>query len=318
MSRDSRDKLALIVATVVATAVLMSARGLSFPAEDAVNPLVIAGLLAAGAIWYRRKGEETFVLCLSALLQVTLYTACYSVLMYAVAALGRPLVDDSLRHADAALGVHVPALVDWSRSHPEIERLLQLAYNSLLWQTPAVIVLLGFTGDSRRLTGFVRQFMLSTLACAVIFALWPAEGPFSAYRFSPSATQARYLEHLHSLRDGARTLITWRGAEGLITFPSFHTCWAILLAWSVSGRRFLFPLAVVLNGAVIVSTMTTGWHYFADVLGGIGLAVGAIAVSTVWERRLAWGATEPAASRPTGLQPDLRLPPVGDTELARA
>ena len=318
MSRDSREKLALIVATIVAAGVLMLARGLSFPTEDAINPLAIAALLGAGAIWYRRKGEETFVLCLAALLQITFYTACYSVLMYAVAALPRPLVDASLRHADAACGVHVPALVDWTRSHPEIERLLQLAYNSLLWQTPAVIILLGFSGDRRRLTGFVRQFILSTLACAIIFALWPAEGPFAAYGFAPSPTQARYLEHLHGLRDGTRTLISWRGAEGLITFPSFHTCWAILLAWCTCGRRFLFPVMVALNGAVIVSTMTTGWHYFADVIGGVVIAAGAIALSAIWERRLEPVTTARLPANSIGLQPERLLPPVGDSELARA
>jgi hypothetical protein len=285
MSRDSLEKLGLIGATVVATAMLAVGLGLTFPPGDLWNPLGIAGLLAAGAWYYRRQGTDAFVLCLTALLHVTLYTACYSTLMYAVGAIGRPFVDDALVACDAALGCDVASIQVWAERHSTINAGLQLAYNSLLWQTPLVIVVLGFGGDRLKLEGFVRQFMLSTLACAAVFAAWPGEGPFAAYGYAPSASQSAYLDHLHALRDGTRTLITWRGAEGLITFPSFHTCWAILLAWALRGRGWLTVAAVLLNAAVIVSTLTTGWHYGTDVIGGGVTAVLAIAASEAWAAR---------------------------------
>ncbi len=302
MSRDSFEKLALIVATALAAAVIGSGHGLSFPAEDWLNPLGIAALLGAAAWYYRRQGAEAFVLCLTALLQVTLYTACFSVLMYAVGAIGRPFVDDQLASLDRLSGVHVPAIKTWADAHPEAQRLLQWAYNSLLWQTPLVIIVLGFSNDRARLEGFVRQFLLSTLACVVLFALWPAEGPFIAHGYAPSASQAAYLDHLHGLRDGSLTIMTWRGAEGLITFPSFHTCWAILLAWALRGRGWLTVCAVTVNVAVVFSTMTTGWHYFTDVVGGVLTAGLAIAASTVWvTRSVPWLVTQwtaPTLSRP--------------------
>lgn len=285
MSRDSAEKLGLIAATIAAAGVLSITLGLTFPAVDALSPAGLALLLATGAWYYRRKGEPDLVLCLMALLHMTLFTACYCVLMYAVAAIGRPFVDDHLRHGDALCGLHIPDVKAFFAARPNVSRALDWAYESLLWQTPLVVIVLGFTGDRPRLEGFVRQFMLSTIACVVIFALWPAEGPFAAYGYAPNAAQARYLEHLHALRDGSRTLMTWRGAEGLITFPSFHTCWAVLLAWAFSGRRSLRLPAVLLNTAVVLSTMTTGWHYFTDVLGGLATAGMAIAVSTAWARQ---------------------------------
>jgi len=73
-----------------------------------------------------------------------------------------------------------------------------------------------------------------------------------------------------------------RGAEGLITFPSFGAAWAIFLAWSMRERKWLFTVSYFLNTAVIVSTLTTGWHYFSDTLAGVGVAVLAIAISAVW------------------------------------
>ena len=122
-----------------------------------------------------------------------------------------------------------------------------------------------------------------TAAC---FWFWPAAGPFATYGYEPNAVQGRYLEHFHALRDGARTLVTWRHAEGLITFPSFHTTWALLLATAFVHRRRIFIASAILNGAVIISTMTTGWHYFADVLGGVAVYV--IVMLAAWAARRWW------------------------------
>ena len=288
MSRDSIEKLGLILATAAAAAAVISVYGLSFPPDDLVNPLGIAALLSGAAWYYRRRGADTFVLCLTALYQVTLYTACFSVLMYSLAAIDRPFVDDALVTTDSWCRVSVPAIKAWTDAHPAVRSWLQWAYNSLLWQTPLLMVVLGFSGNRLRLEGFVRQFMLSTLACAAIFALWPAEGPFAAYGYEASATQARYLDHLHGLRDGSRLLVTWRGAEGLITFPSFHTCWAILIAWGLRGYRWISLPIALLNAAVILSTLTTGWHFFTDVVGGGITSAAAIAVSAMW---INWRAT---------------------------
>ena len=280
MSRDSRIKWTIIGLTVCAAAALIRVHDLHFPPADATSPLVIAALLAVVAWYYHRRDEENFVACANALLHVTLYTACYSVLMYAAAALNRPLIDDWLIRCDALAGVHLPAIVEWSNAHPRVESALQLAYNSLLLQTPLVIVVLGFSGDRKSLEQFVMQFMLGTWICLVGFCLWPAAGPFATFDIPANATQTRYLQHLHELREGVRTVVTWRGAEGLITFPSFHTTWALILAWAVRRRPLLFVLSCVLNGAVIAATMTTGWHYLTDVIGGAALGVGVITLTT--------------------------------------
>lgn len=301
MSRDHALKLLVIAGTSGAAAVGMAARGLTLPPADLLQPLLVTLLLGAAAAYYRRRGETRFVLCLTALLHVTLYSAVFCLLMYTLATTGRPLVDPLLARWDAACGVHLPAIVQWTSRHPAVRATLEWAYNSLLWQTPLVIVVLGFSGDRLRLEGFVRQFMLATLLCAFLFALFPAEGPFAYYGYETSATQARYLEHLHGLRDGSRTVISWNGAEGLITFPSFHTTWALLLAWSLRGYRWLGMVSAAINLLVIASTLTTGWHYLVDVLGGVATGGAAIALSARWERSgapipaLAWASCGPAA-----------------------
>ncbi len=285
MTRESRAQWTLIAATAAITGLLMARYGLVLPAADTLPVLLSAIILGGAAAYYRRRGVENFVLCLSCLLSLTTYTVFYTLLMYSLGAIGAPWIDAHLVALDESLGVHLPAIVDWSHAHPKCQQILQWAYDSLLLQTPLTIVVLGFANNHRLLNGFVREFMIASLLCAVLFAVAPAEGPFVAYNFAPSPSQTRYLEHIHQLREGTRSVITWDGAEGLITFPSFHATWAVLLTWSLREKRALLAASCVLNAAVIVSTMTSGWHYFADVTAGIGAAVLAIVLSAQWAAR---------------------------------
>lgn len=125
------------------------------------------------------------------------------------------------------------------------------------------------------------RMMLGVLVVFAIFLVFPAEGPFAGYGFEPSPSQARYREHLRTLRSGERTWFSYQETEGLVTFPSFHTTWALLLIVARRHRmRVLWPFAA-LNIAVIVSTMTTGWHYFSDVLAGAAVC-GVVCWATRW------------------------------------
>jgi membrane-associated phospholipid phosphatase len=117
----------------------------------------------------------------------------------------------------------------------------------------------------------------------LIFWAFPAEGPFMGFGFQPSAEQASYLEHMRALRAGEYGSFTYRYAEGLVTFPSFHTIAALLCAMAYVHRRLLFFPFAILNAAVILSTITTGWHYLSDVLAGIAVYGAVLAVTRLLE-----------------------------------
>jgi len=78
-------------------------------------------------------------------------------------------------------------------------------------------------------------------------------------------------------------LVSWRDAEGIITFPSFHATWAVLLMAAFAGQRRLFPAAVALNLLVIASTLPIGMHYGVDAIVGTLIGVAAILVLPVRE-----------------------------------
>ncbi len=292
MSHESRAQWTLIGATAIVVGLLMAFHGLSFPKADIVPVLLTSLALGGGAAYYHYRRVPSFVLCLDSLLRITTYTVCYTLLMYSIGAIGAPWIDGHLASFDESLGVYLPAIVDWANSHPGWQQFFQGVYASLLPQTALTVIVLGFANNPRILNGFVREFMLASLICAGIFAVAPAEGPFVAYDFPASPSQERYLEHIHQLREGTRTVISWNGAEGLISFPSFHTAWAILLAWSFREKRVLLAASCLLNAAVIVSTLTTGWHYFADVVAGTGTAGLAIMLSAQWAARVSSSSAE--------------------------
>jgi peptidoglycan/LPS O-acetylase OafA/YrhL len=62
---------------------------------------------------------------------------------------------------------------------------------------------------------------------------------------------------------------------------------AVLCAQALWGIRLLRIPVAALTGLIIFPTMTTGWHYFCDVLAGIVLAVSAMVITEWLSRRLA-------------------------------
>ena len=280
ITRDASVKFGILSQTLVANTILIASLGLHFPADDAIRPLLITTILFGAALFYLRRREPGFVMCLTSLAFLVSYTAAYTVLMYGIAAIGLPLCDHWLIGFDSLLHVRIDHMSSWARQYPYVGAPLAVAYSTVIYQTAATVVVLGFTEQRRELEGFVMQFMLTTLICALLFVILPAEGPFVAYDYQPNAAQARFLNDLSAMRSGERTLVTWRDAEGLITCPSFHTTWAILLAWAFRHQKYLRWPMLILNFAVVASTMTTGWHYFADVVAGALLA--GVGIYAIW------------------------------------
>jgi len=277
--RDFRLKLAILAVTALTGGALALAAGLRFPWTDGIAPLAIVATLGPCAAFYQRRHADAFVGTLLAVIQLLLFTACFTVLMYSVAALGAPLCDDALIRIDVALGIHVPDIAAWAKQRPVLNLVITLAYDSVLPQTLLLVLLLGFSGDRQPLEQFVLRFMVALLITAAIFSVAPAAGPFAVYGLEMNPTQAAYLSQLEQLRDGTMTSVSLADTEGLVTFPSFHTAWAILLAVAVWHRKRLFPFFAAINALVIVGTLTTGWHYVIDVLAGAALAAATIAAT---------------------------------------
>ena len=69
----------------------------------------------------------------------------------------------------------------------------------------------------------------------------------------------------------AQEISTITHGLGIVAFPSFHVFFALNLTWAARSIKPLMTLLLVLNTLNIMATMTTGWHFFADVVAGFAL-----------------------------------------------
>jgi len=204
----------------------------------------------------------------------------YGILHYPVPVAARlgmsiGLQDSLFAHLDQSIGVSVPGITAWASNH-WLGRLSNWSY-PLLGKMLAVAILLPIAAGKLRST---QQFLTANLlAFAVglpLFALLPAVGPWYGLHLAPGPGQAECEAALLLLRKPGPYVFE---PAGVICFPSFHVIWAILFGQALWGLRLLRIPVAVLSGLIIFSTVTTGWHYFVDVLGGIVVAAVAIAGS---------------------------------------
>jgi len=225
--------------------------------------VLACGVLYVVGVYLRGQGDPAadLVLAVASLASASLIL---SPAQYPAVAAGRPLVDAALAAADAALGVHVPALAAWTRGHPLLSSLLTAAYFSLLPQlvlTPAVLV---WYRRHDRLREYLFHFHLCAGVTVAMLALFPAACAFQYYGFESVLDQRRFIAQFNALRAGAPPVIGFGDLEGLISVPSFHAAGGLMCAWAVRGLR---PAAasLALNAALLAATVMTGAHYLVDV-----------------------------------------------------
>lgn len=247
-----------------------------------VGGRVLAALIVLAAfqvlpLHWHRKGrfalrESTLTVLWAALLWV--------ILPFPVDVAGRlgrafPLQDQRLALLDAHFGVDIAALSHWAAQH-WVGRLLDWSYALL---TPLLVMAFLVPGLTGKATAVKRLLVANLAAFAVglpLFACLPAVGPWYGQHFAPDRGQAVCQAEVLRMRQPGP--YEHRPA-GVICFPSFHVMWAILCATALASFRRLRLAAWAIAALIVASTMTTGWHYFTDVLGGVALAGVALAVS---------------------------------------
>lgn len=273
--------------TLLAALVVASWQGLSV--EPVVFPLVAwAALLAVASRWTTFQGG------LQALAAMMLFSTAWPLLIDGVATLGWPMADGTLEDMDRWLGLtYYGAPSAW-------QPIFAVAYESAVLQTWIVVLYLGITRNER-LGRFVVGFMTCALLVTVSFAIWPAEGTFHGDGES-------YLERIRGLRDGSIQTISWQRIEGIVTYPSFHAAWAVLLIAACYGTWLFWP-SLLLNALMVLSTVPAGQHYYIDVFAGVLLALSVLAL-------IQWGSNDGGAAAPAPLE-EPTAPPLDQQAVAR-
>jgi membrane-associated phospholipid phosphatase len=102
---------------------------------------------------------------------------------------------------------------------------------------------------------------------------------------------------IDDLRSG-RTRDISTAMTGLVSMPSFHAAAAVILGWVSLYLGWLRIPLVLLNIAMLLSTIISGSHYFIDVIAGsvlAGMAIWTASRLVDWQHSLQQPPPSPAA-----------------------
>ncbi len=137
-------------------------------------------------------------------------------------------------------------------------------------------------GNFLRASELVAMVVVSGLLCVVISGILPSAGgagyfpaDIDFYQGHKVVFDNTYKETFFQLRDGAGMDVFLLHPVGLIAFPSYHVCLAMLVILHFWDRGVMGWIIVALNVGSMASVPVQGGHHLSDVLGG--LLVGAVA-----------------------------------------
>ncbi|MGB3489523.1 MAG: phosphatase PAP2 family protein [Xanthobacteraceae bacterium] len=212
-----------------------------------------------------------------------------------------PLIDTQLAELDRAVGLNVASFVEWSAAHPFWPQLFSTAYDSSFVILCALVIFLSVSHRFDKLWQLALVFAITIVTSTAISVVWPAKGAFTYFDYStdilnrlPTGSGLYHLPKFNYFRDDPAPVLSFASLQGVVTFPSFHCCLALMTIFATRGIRWLFPASLVWNLLVIISTIPIGGHYVIDLLAGalVWLAATIIAVRLTATKTASWPTVE--------------------------
>lgn len=267
----------------------------SMKPEGVLLSLAAIGLYA-GIAYYNaltpRKRDPRVIFVLGSTAQLMLASFLMTPLTYVAAALDMPLQDANLAALDRALGIDWVAYFNFMMQWPALLPPLSIGYAMIGWPVFGIPVVLGWSGRYRRLQQFTLAFVIALAATTAISAFVPALGAYDelGIKLDPAVfTSGAYVASMHEMaliHSSALRELDILHLVGIVTFPSFHACTAVLYLWAFWAVRWMRPVALLSNGLMLLATPIGGAHYFIDIFAGVAVAVLAIAAAKWLAARL--------------------------------
>ena len=273
----------LILSFAAAAALAKLGVGVSIGFRDILGVgLIVIIPLAVSAVYAvaRKQADVRIARFARAAVELILLTFLCGSLSYSATSLGLPLWDAVFHAWDQAIGFDWRYWLAILDGQPRLNTVLVLAYHSMWPQLALVLMALVTVRDYRRLDVLLLAFGLGAVVTVTIAAFMPALSPLPYYHITPSdhphislAVPREFEAQALALRSGAMRVIELSGAQGLVTFPSFHTVTAILLLLGFWRVPYLRWVSLVLNGLMLLAIPIEGSHYLVDVIAAVPVAL---------------------------------------------
>jgi hypothetical protein len=258
----------------------------------------------SNAVSLRQNPRIAFTL--TAIAQMIMVISLTISISYIATAANLPLIDTTLLAVDRALGLDFRAYLNFINDRMWLIYILAAGYRAIAWPVWVIVIALPLAGHHQRVGEFICAFMLALIATTCVSTLLPATGIYGTMGLVaadfPNIDPQSYYNGMHeipALRDGSLRVLDLFNLDGVLTFPSFHAIATVLYAWALWPVRWLRPLNIFCNGAMMVATPVGGGHYFIDVIAGILVALATICAARLIGQRLARSgpaAPDPAAA----------------------
>lgn len=265
----------LLPCLAVVSAVLLSRiMGVSWMLEDCATSILVAGPPLLLGWFLTRLGK---VPAFAGVLTIFSLTVALMLVGAALALLGTrspaPIADPWLAAADRALPVSAMEIVRFIDAWPSwaISALHKVYTQTGLYLFLTLIVLHLMERGALALRMFLIWGISFILISLIAFSA-PALGCFSQLSAAevehlPGGAGRYAIRAFTNFRNAADPVLSFDRVSGVITFPSFHTVCALLIAQAWDGSR-IGGLAKVLTGAIILSCVPMGGHYLVDLIAG--------------------------------------------------
>jgi len=203
-----------------------------------------------------------------------------------------PLQDDLLAAIDKALGINTAEIVLWFSRLPDVAELLRIFYLSTV---PAVFfcaIFFSLKRDGRKVWELTLGYSGGLFLCSAISSLVPAKAIFFHAGFTsqevaglPAGAGLYHMGAFSYFRDGSNLVVDIDRFDGVVTFPSFHTMMALVVAFAFRDYSRTSVVAYLWALLVIVSTIPIGGHYVVDLIAGTGLWAVIVLSALAWSRK---------------------------------
>lgn len=293
LSPEDYLKAAIIVVIVAVDTIWIRLASFRFDLSSVVRIVVVVGALLVVAEIYRRwRPNRNFAVMVRETAWLLAFSAAAAILSNLVVTLDFPLVDDRLVAFDRALGLDWQAHYAYVVARPLLGMASALLYFAALPFMAFGVMALAIMQRTDRASELVLAAMIGALIAIVMSGLWPSSGALAWFRPDPALAlhhpivDLYYKQAFFDLRSGAWTDFTLDHIRGLIAFPSYHAVLNTIIVLSFRGiRKFFWPM-LALNLATIATAPVQGGHHFADVIGGVVVAVVAIWLASRLQGRL--------------------------------
>lgn len=254
--------------------------------------LYFALILLAVSIFYHsfRKDRRLF--------EVSYYAALWGVMMavappltYLCATFNFRLYDDDLVMLDRMLGFDWPSYYNFFTNNKTIAAIFLAVYFSMLVQLFFSVIYFSHLRKYHRNNELFWVAFISLVITSLLSGIFPATGALQYYDMG--LNHAVHLHDYAALRSGSISEFALSDMKGIITFPSFHTAAAFMLAYAYRGTRMFIPV-LCLNVLMLLATPVFGGHYLVDLIGGTGVALMSILITNYLRALLQEGLPTPA------------------------